>query len=97
MCWWVRDNPAPRSRAQAQVAALATCGTNVIDMNKSLRKSFELTIGETTINVSIHEYNAGDLISANSFQPQFTPQSNKYSAKTIWFRKEIVKRGINIF
>ena len=27
MCWWVRDNPAPRAQAQAQVAALATRGT----------------------------------------------------------------------
>ena len=26
--WWVRDNPAPRARAWAQVAALATRGTN---------------------------------------------------------------------
>ena len=52
-------------------------------MNKSLRKSVELPIGETTINVSINKYNAGDLISAKSFQPQFTLQSNNYSAKTI--------------
>ena len=27
VCWWVRDNPAPRARARALVAALATCGT----------------------------------------------------------------------
>ena len=27
VCWWVRDNPAPRARARAQVAALATRGT----------------------------------------------------------------------
>ena len=28
VCWWVRDNPAPRARARAQIAALATCGTD---------------------------------------------------------------------
>ena len=32
MFWWVRDNPAPRARSRAQVAALATRGTAVIPM-----------------------------------------------------------------
>ena len=27
VCWWVRDNHAPRARARAQVATLATRGT----------------------------------------------------------------------
>ena len=34
---------------------------------------------------------------STTLQPQFTPQSNKYAAKGIWFREEIVKREINIF
>ena len=32
VCWWVRDNPAPQARARAQVAALATRGTDVVNL-----------------------------------------------------------------
>ena len=30
VCWWVRDNPAQRARARAQVAALARRGTECL-------------------------------------------------------------------
>ena len=36
VCWWVRDNPAPRARAQAQVAALARRGTERQTLPKHL-------------------------------------------------------------
>ena len=54
-------------------------------MNKSLGNSVEIPIGETEINVSIHEDNYGYLILANNFPPQFTPRSKHYADKTIWF------------
>ena len=66
-------------------------------MTKYLGKSVEVPIGETTINVSIHEGNTGALILAKTLPPQFIPQRKNYAAKTIWFCEEIVKRGINIF
>ena len=68
----------------------------MIDMNKSLRKSVELPIGETTINVYIHEENSRALILEMTLPTQFRPRSKHYSGNTIWFRVEIVKRGINI-
>ena len=45
----------------------------------------------------IHEDNAGALILAETLPPQFTPRSKHYALKTIWFREEIVKRGIKLF
>ena len=46
------------------------------------------------MHVSIHEDNAGALILAQTLPPGFTPRSKFYAQKTIWFREEIVKRGI---
>ncbi len=47
------------------------------------------------MHVSIHEDNAGALVLAETIPPQFTPRSKWYALKTVWFRKEINKRGIN--
>ena len=66
-------------------------------MTKTLGKPVVNPIGETTINLSIHEYNSGALILANTLQPHFTPQSNNVAAKTIWFCNEILKSRINLF
>ena len=49
------------------------------------------------MNLSIHEYNAGYLILEKILPPHFTPRSKHYSANTIWFHEEIVKRGIKIY
>ena len=68
----------------------------MIDITKYLGKSVGIIIGETTINVSIHEENAGALVLANNLPPQFTPRNKHYNVKTIWFHEEIVKRGIKI-
>ena len=55
-----------------------------------------MPIGDTTMNVSIHEDNSGSLVLAKTFPPQFTPRSKYYASKTIWFREEINKRGIKM-
>ena len=68
----------------------------IIDITKSLGQAVGLPIGETTMNVSIHEDNAGALILAKTLPPQFTPRSKYYASKTIWFREEINKRGIKL-
>ena len=57
----------------------------VIDMTKFIGKPVRLPIGETTINVSIHEENDGSLILENTFPTQLTPQSKYYVANTIRF------------
>ena len=54
-------------------------------MTKFLGKPVRLPIGETTINVSIHEENDGSLILENIFPTQLTPQSKYYVANTIRF------------
>jgi hypothetical protein len=61
-----------------------------------MAKATNLPIGKTTMNVSIHEDNLGSLVFAQTLPPQFTPQSKYYAIKTIWFRKEIFKRGIQL-
>ena len=68
----------------------------IIDINKSLSQAVGLPIGDTTINVSIHKDNAGELILAKTLTPQFTPCSKYYASKTIWFREEINKRVIKM-
>ena len=55
----------------------------------------ELPIGNTTMNISIHEDNAGALILEKTLPPKFTPRRKYYSSKTIWFLEDINKRGIN--
>ena len=68
----------------------------LIDITKSLGQAVGLPIGDTTMNVSIHEDNTGALIFSNTLPPQFTPRSKYYASKTIWFREEINKRDIKI-
>jgi len=87
------------STMEAEINALAhSCRElfPVIDMTKALGKAVGLPVGDTTISVSIHEDNAGALILAQTLPPQFTHRSKHYATKTIWFREEIVKRGIKL-
>jgi hypothetical protein len=65
-------------------------------MVSSVTKSVNLPIGKTTMNVSIHEDNLGALVLGKTLPHQFTPQSKYYAIKTIWFREEIFKRGIQL-
>ena len=55
-----------------------------------------LEVGNSSLNVSIHEDNAGALVLGNTLPPQYTPRSKHYHIKTVWFREEIVKRGIKL-
>ena len=69
----------------------------IIDITISLDKAVGLPIGDTTMNVSVREDNAGALILAKQFPLQFTPRRKYYASKTIWFREEINTRGIKLF
>ena len=82
---------------EAEIIALAhSCRElfPIMDMVKSLSTAVGLPDPKTSMHVSIHEDNAGALILAQTLPPGFTPRSKFYAQKTIWFREEIVKRGI---
>ena len=68
----------------------------IMDMVTFLGTRFGLPLKETTMNVSIHEDNAGALVLAETLPPQFTPRSKHYAIKTIWFREQIVRRKIKL-
>ncbi len=61
-----------------------------------MAKTSNLSIGNTTMNVSIHGVNLGALVLGKTLPPQFTPQSKYYAIKTIWFCEEIFKRDIQL-
>ena len=68
----------------------------IINITISLGQAVGLPIGDTTMNISIHEDNAGALILAEVFPPKFTPRIKYYASKTILFREEINKRVIKL-
>jgi len=84
---------------EAEIIALAhSCREllPIMDMVKALSNAFGLPDPSTTMNVSIHEDNAGALVLAETLPPQFTPRSKWYHVKTIWWREQIVTRGITL-
>ncbi len=88
------------STMEAEVIALAHCCRElfpIMDMVSLLGTKVGLPVSGTTMNVSIHEDNAGALVLAETLPPQFTPRSKHYAIKTIWFREQIVLREIRLF
>ena len=65
-------------------------------MVMSLGDSVSLSKEFTTMHVSIHEDNDQASILAEMLPSQYIPQSKYHATKTIWFCKEIVKRGIKL-
>jgi hypothetical protein len=64
------------SMMKAKIIALSACCRElfpIIDMVCSLAEATNLPIGNTTMNVSIHEDNLGVLVLAKTLPPQFTP------------------------
>ena len=61
---------------EAEIVALAhSCRElfPIMDMVSSIGPSVGLGVGDTSMNVSIHEDNAGSLILAETLPPQYTP------------------------
>ncbi len=84
---------------KAKIIALAACCRElfpIIDMVEALTSSVHLPIGDTIINLSVHEDNLCALVLANTLPPQFTSQSKYYASKTIWFQEKNHKRGIKL-
>ena len=65
-------------------------------MANLLGEAIGLLIGDTTINVSIHEYNAGALVLVDTLPPQFNPQIKHYASTNIWFCEYIHKLGVKL-
>ena len=89
-----------QSTMEAEIIALAQSCKDlfpIMDIVESMASVVGLPNPKTSMHVSIHEDNAGALILAETLPPQFTPRSKHYALKTIWFREEIVKRGIKLF
>ena len=87
------------STMEAEIIALAhSCRElfPIMDMLKSLCQVLKMPDPSTSMHVSIYEDNAGALVLAETLPSQFTPRSKHYAIKTIWFREEIVKRGIKL-
>ena len=87
------------STMEAEIVALAHCCCELFpvkDMVASIGPVVGLEVGDISMNVSIHEDNAGALILAETFPPQYTPRSKHYAIKTVWFREAIVKQGIKL-
>ena len=57
---------------------------NIFDMAKYLSVEVGITIGYSTMNVSIHEDNADELVLADLLPPKFTPHRKYYPSNTIW-------------
>ncbi|KAL7523470.1 hypothetical protein ACHAWF_000537 [Thalassiosira exigua] len=68
----------------------------IMDMVKALSNVFGYPNPSTSVKVSIHEDNAGTLILVEMLSSQFTPRSKWYHVKTIWWREQIVTRGITL-
>jgi hypothetical protein len=87
------------STMEAVANTLAACMRElipIIDMVNESTQSVGLQAGDVNMNVSVHEDNLGALVLAETLPPQFTPRSKYYATKTIWFREEIHKRGIQL-
>jgi hypothetical protein len=71
------------SMMEAIIIALAACCRwlfPIMDMVSSVTNSVKFPIGQTTMNVSVHEDNSG-LVLAKTLPPQFTPQRKYYTIK----------------
>ena len=68
----------------------------IIDIETSLGKAVGLNMGDIMMNVYDHEDNEGSLVLDKMFSHKFTLRGKHYATTNIWFREEIVKRGINL-
>ena len=80
------------STMEAEIIALSACCRDlfpIIDMVESVTRQVNLPIGETTMKLSVHEDNIGAFVLVKTLPQQFTPRSEYYDIKTIWFCEEI--------
>ncbi len=76
------------STMEAEIVALAHSCCElfpIMDGVNIMGKAIGLPVGNITIQVLIHEDNAGALVLAETLPLQFTSRSKHYQTKTIWF------------
>eukprot|EP00984_Skeletonema_dohrnii_P014206 scaffold5948_cov143-Skeletonema_dohrnii-CCMP3373.AAC.1 len=87
------------STMEAEISALAHCMKEVVgimDLAKLFSEYYGLEEVKTKFNITIHEDNSGALVLANTIPPEYTSRSKFYHIETIWFREQIVTRGIEV-
>ena len=88
------------STMEAEIIALVHCCRELFPVCDVVKEVGSVVVLETkdltSMYVSVHEDNAGALVLAETIPPEFTPRSKYYAIKTVWFREEIVKRGIKL-
>ena len=76
------------STMEAEIIALAHSCKDlfpIMDIVESMAPVVGLPNPKTSMHVSIHEDNVGELNLAETLLPQFTPHSKHYALKTVWF------------
>ena len=68
----------------------------IINIDISLGKTVGMLMGDTTIDVSVHDDNTGAFLLDRTFPPHLTLHIKYYLTKNIWFREKIVKHKIKI-
>eukprot|EP00985_Skeletonema_marinoi_P016433 scaffold8836_cov89-Skeletonema_marinoi.AAC.3 len=87
------------STMEAEISALAHCMkelVGIMDLAKLFSEYYGLEEVKTKFNITIHEDNSGALVLANTIPPEYTSRSKFYHIETIWFREQIVTRGIEV-
>ncbi len=87
------------STMEAEIVAISHCTCDLIpimQMVEFLRPAVGLPVDCTSMHVCIHKDNAGVSILVDTLPPQYTPQSNHYHIKSIWFRELIKKLKIKL-
>ena len=86
------------SMMKAEIIALVHCYHElfpVIDIVSEVGSLVGLATKDmVSMHVSLHEDNAGKLVLAETIPPQFTPRIKYYAIKTVWFREEIQRPGV---
>ena len=68
----------------------------IFNITTLLGKAVGITIGDTKMNVSVHDDDAGALVLNKTLPLHFILCSNYYAIKTILVREKIVKRMIKL-
>jgi hypothetical protein len=88
------------STMEAEIVAISHCTCELIPIMQTVEFLGPVVglppVDCTLMHVCIHEDNAGALILADTLPSQYTPRSNHYHIKTIWFRELIKKLKIKL-
>ena len=87
------------STMEAEITALAHCCKElfpIMELAQWLSDYFGLEPPVTSMNVTVHEDNSSALIFGNTVPPDYLPRSKFFHLEYVWFREQIVTRGIKL-